>query len=277
MTYERQVPGDLDYEFCRYGSSRIRFRGPKPPDGVPYMAFLGADETFGRFVPTPYPALITQDLGVPGVNLAIPHAGPDLYLRDPSVLRVAEAARLKVVQVVGAQNMSNRFYRVHPRHNDRFLRASDGLRRLYHEIDFTEFHFVTHMLGTLQETCADRFSLVQDELTSAWRARVGQLIDMIGPPVVLVWIAAHCPRRVDGIVTGRGPALVSHDMVEEIRQHATAYAESCITGEALSLGTEGMVYPADKEPLARLCSGPAVHVKVAKDLVPTIQKCLEDD
>ena len=53
-------------------------------------------------------------------------AGTD-DLRDSPALAVA---RLTVLQVTGAQNMSNRFYSVHPRRNDRFLKASPLLRAM---------------------------------------------------------------------------------------------------------------------------------------------------
>lgn len=273
MTYERQVPGDLDYQLCQYGRSRIRFRGPRAPERGPYLAFLGADETFGRFVPEPYPELIARDLDVACVNLAVPHAGLDLYLNDPAALQVAASAELTVLQVVGAQNMSNRFYRVHPRHNDRFLRASDGLQRLYHEVDFTEFHFITHMLSALHATCQDRFAMVQTELTAAWRARIVSLIDLVGPPVVLLWIAPHSPAEAATNVAGAGPRFVSKDMVDHARQEVAGFVETVVSHEITGMGTEGMVYPAHKEGLAQVCPGPAVHALVAADLAPVIGQC----
>ncbi len=57
---------------------------------------------------------------------------------------------MTVIQVMGAHNMSNRFYAVHPRRNDRFLRASLGCcKTIYPEVDFTEFNFTRHMLTAL--------------------------------------------------------------------------------------------------------------------------------
>jgi hypothetical protein len=62
-----------------------------------------------------------------------------------------------VVQVLAVQNLSNPYYTVHPRRNDRFLRASARLQNLYQDVDFTEFHFTRHMLQTLQMVSAPRF------------------------------------------------------------------------------------------------------------------------
>ncbi len=36
---------------------------------------------------------------------------------------------------MGAQNLSNRFYAVHPRRNDRFLRASTLMKTIFREVD----------------------------------------------------------------------------------------------------------------------------------------------
>ena len=62
------------------------------------------------------------------VNLGCLNAGPDVYLNDPEILRIASKADVTVLQVVGAANLTNRFYTVHPRRNDRFLHASPWLQ-----------------------------------------------------------------------------------------------------------------------------------------------------
>ena len=56
-----------------------------------------------------------------------------------------------MIQVSGAQNLSNRFHAVHPRRNDRFLRASTLLKTIYRDVDFTEFNFTRHLLTTLRD------------------------------------------------------------------------------------------------------------------------------
>jgi predicted Zn-dependent protease len=66
------------------------------------------------------------------------NAGLDAFLHAPQVLALAGAARVTVVQAMGAQALSNRYYRVHPRRNDRFLGPSPALSALFREVDFTE-------------------------------------------------------------------------------------------------------------------------------------------
>ncbi|MDZ4134850.1 MAG: DUF6473 family protein, partial [Paracoccaceae bacterium] len=177
MAYAYPGAGALDYLPCRYGNSKLLFRGPQRALDDPYCAVLGGTEAYGKFIPSPYPALVEAQTGLKTVNLGCVNAGPDVYLNDPEVLEIAANARLTIVQLMGAQNQTNRFYSVHPRRNDRFLSASPWLRTIYREVDFTEFHFTRHMLQTLQDVSPDRFDVVAEELRAVW---VGRMQDLLG-------------------------------------------------------------------------------------------------
>ena len=146
MTFQRKGPPGLDYKPCRYGTSRLTFRGPARLLRGKYVAFLGSTETYGKYIPEPYPALVEQELGVTCVNLGCVNAGHDVYLHDPYVMELAGQARVRVLQIGGAHNMSNRFYTVHPRRNDRFLKSSRLMRQIFGDVDFTDFTFTRHML-----------------------------------------------------------------------------------------------------------------------------------
>ena len=126
--------GALDYFPCRYGASRAVFRGPERDLSRPYVALLGGSATFGKYVATPFADLVEQALGQPVANLGAQNAGPDFYLADRATLDIAARARVAVVQVTGADTLSNPFYTVHARRNDRFLAASPALRDLYPEV-----------------------------------------------------------------------------------------------------------------------------------------------
>ncbi len=57
MAYENLGESALDYVPCRYGKSKLLFRGPKRKLTAPYVAMIGGTETYGKFVETPFPAL----------------------------------------------------------------------------------------------------------------------------------------------------------------------------------------------------------------------------
>lgn len=266
----------LEYYPCRYGTSRILFRGPRRLLDGSYVAFLGSTETYGRFVEAPYPALLEDRLAVSCVNFGVVNAGVDLYLNDPGVMGLAAGAGAKVVQVMGAQNLSNRYYSVHPRRNDRFLRASDRLEALYPEVDFTEFHFVRHLLGKLVEISPERFDTVKDELRMAWVARMKHILTQIRGHVVLLWFADHpVPMEVHG-PQGRDPLFVTRDMIEALRPRVQEVVEVVVSGQSLSEGTKGMIFSDFEACAAAELLGPSAHVEAAQALEDVLMPIVWD-
>ena len=267
MAYAYPGDGSLDYYPCRYGKSRLMFRGPRRDLDLSYVATLGGTETYGKFVPEPFPALIESETGLRTVNLGCINAGLDVYLKDPDILHVAGRARVTVVQIVGAQNLTNRFYAVHPRRNDRFLHASPLLRTIFREVDFTEFNFTRHMLQTLQTVSVDKFEVLAEELRAAWVARMKALLAALPCKSVILWIGTAAPptpgRRAD---LSHDPLLVDAEMISAVRPHATSYVEVLASAEALQRGTEGMAFSELDRPAAMGLPGPARHREIAKAL-----------
>ena len=275
MAYAFPGAGALEYFPCRYGTSRLLFRGPRRALDRPYVAVLGGTETYGKYVRRPYPALIEAETGLPVVNLGCVNAGLDVYLNEPAVTDIAAAAEVAVVQLVGAHNLSNRFYTVHPRRNDRFLSASPQLRSMFRDVEFTDFHFTRHMLMTLQAASPDRFEQVADDLRAAWVARMKQLLARLQTKVVLLWMAGHPPPE-RGCATGltEEPTLVDAAMIAAVRPLSTAYVEAVSSPAALARGVEGMAFnPLDSLAAAGL-PGPAVHEEVARKLSPIVDRLL---
>lgn len=264
MTYENLGEGALDYLPCRYGKSKLLFRGPRRKLEGEYALFLGGTETYGKFIEQPFPALVERQLGLPCVNFGWLNAGVDVFLNDSTVVEAAQAARVTVIQVMGAQNMSNRFYAVHPRRNDRFLKASTLMKQVFRKVDFTEFHFTRHMLSTLSRLSPERYAMVVDELRAAWLARMEQLLAKVSGKTVLLWLADHSPddaRPEDGL--GADPLFVDREMIERIRPLVTEVVEVSASPKALALGTDGMVFSQMEAPAASEMLGPLVHAEAA--------------
>lgn len=262
-------PGDvsLDYYPCRYGRSKLLFRGPRRDLATPFVAVLGGVETYGKFVPRPYPALLEDALGHPVVNFGVPWAGPDAWANDPALTELAARARVTVLQLTGAQNLTNRFYAVHPRRNDRFLRASPLLQQIFREVDFTEFTFTRHLLQSLHRVSPQKFAILVEELQAAWLARMTALLPRLGPRVVLLWLQ------------GRGeeaePLLVTSSMVEALRPRVAAILPVTFSHAAQASGTAGMMYPPLAEPAAQGLPGPLHHAELAAALTPVVGGLLQ--
>ena len=132
-------------------------------------------------------------MGLPCANFGTVNGGVDAFVNDASVLGICSKAQVTVVQIIGAQNMSNRFYTVHPRRNDRFLKASTLMRTIFREVDFTEFSFTRHLLMTLKTLSPDKFAVLEQELKAAWLARMELMLSKISGKVILLWVSDRHP------------------------------------------------------------------------------------
>ncbi|WP_424944413.1 DUF6473 family protein [Aliiroseovarius crassostreae] len=273
MAYQSLGVQSLEYFPCRYGASKILFRGPQRDLEGDYIAVMGGSETYGKFVQHPYPELMEGLLRKQVVNFGCMNAGVDVFANEQTLLDAANAASMSVFQIPGALNLSNRFYAVHPRRNDRFLRASNMLKTIYREVDFTEFNFTRHMLQTLQELSAERFSMVELELKEAWVGRMKSLVSKIKSPLVLLWLSERaikdrCPKGI----LGADPALVDEEMINEIRPFVRDVVEVVVSPKDIELGRKELVYPEMDEAAAHSMMGAVAHDMAADALVTCIRQ-----
>ena len=264
MAYEHLGRGALDYYPCRYGRSKLLFRGPRRKLDKPYCAVIGGSETYGKFLETPYPTMLEQLIQMPVVNLGCQNAGNEVFAQDTTVTDICSAAEVTIIQLMGAQNLSNRFYSVHPRRNDRFIKASGFLHTVFREVDFTEFHFNRHMLGRLNEISPEKFSLVRDELKEAWVARMKLLMSRIEGRVILLWLSAHTPDdTAKSNDLNSDPAFVDRDMINRVSEQASDVVEVVATQSEIDAGRDRMAFNALEEIMASEMLGPIAHETAA--------------
>ncbi len=275
MTYENLGQGVLDYFPCRYGNSKLLFRGPRKKMAGEYIAMIGGTETYGKFIEKPFPDLVSEAMEMECVNFGCVTAGVDVFANETPVTEACSQARVTVIQALGAQNMSNRFYAVHPRRNDRFVRASTLMKTVFREVDFTDFSFTKHLLTTLQTLSEERFNIVRDELKDAWIARMKLLLGKIEGKIVLLWFSDRTPDEVpitDGL--GREPVFVDRRMIEEIRPYVTEVVEVVASAAAIAQGTEGMKFSSMEQPAAQDLMGPAAHEEAAQALLEPLSRLI---
>lgn len=209
---------------CRYGLSKVPFRGPRRRTDGRYIAFLGGAETFGPDAPHPFPDLIEEALGEVCVNLGSAMAGPDLFVQDTAVRALVHDASAVVIQVLGATNLNNRYYRVHPRRNDRFIAPSAELRALFPEVDFAEIAFTGHLVARLREADPLRFMEVRKALQATWLRRMTALIAEARGPVHLLWLGER--RCDDPAVDGADPVFVTGRMIDTLKPLVAGVTEA---------------------------------------------------
>lgn len=271
MTFERLAKTGPDYSPCRYGNSRLVFRGPRRPLRGSYVAFLGSTETYGKYVDTPFPDLVGQMADVSPLNLGCVNAGLDTFHDDPTVLDLVRGAQACVLQVMGAHKLTNRLYSVHARRNDRFVAASPHLRTLYPNADFAEVHFTRHLLCMLRDLDPGRFGIVREELSRAWIARMSSLIETVRVPVILLWISPRSPDESAESPEGPDPLFVTREMLAAIVGLTEGLVEIPYSG--MPSGRQGPDMPCsefDRLAAMRL-PGPDAHRRIAAELSPRLR------
>ncbi|MEM9584463.1 MAG: DUF6473 family protein [Pseudomonadota bacterium] len=271
MAYERPGESPLDYQQCRYGHSRLLFRGPKRETKHKFLAFVGGTETYGKYIPEPFSELIEEKLQMPCVNLGAVNGGIDAFVNDDTVLSLCCRADVTVIQVMGAHNMSNRFYSVHSRRNDRFLKASTLMRTIFREVDFTEYSFTRHLLTSLKTMSPDKFDALEQELKTAWSARMEMFLSKVSGRVVLLWVSDRAPGHPEpesGL--GRDPLFIDAEMIAALNDKVHNYVEVVVPPEVIAQGTDGMLFPQLEAAAAQEIYGPAVHDMIAAKLLPVL-------
>ena len=193
----------------------------------------------------------------------------DAFATDDALLAVAEGAELTVLQVLGAQNISNRYYRVHPRRNDRFLQAQPALKKLFPEVDYTEFHFNKHLLTTLQALSEERFAEVRDHLQEVWVERMQQVIKRLEGRVVLLWASYDLDGRAS---FNHEPVLVDRKMVKALQARVKGLVEVSVATAGQVGDFADMIMGEMDLPAAQHVLGPQEHARIGCLLAEKLQE-----
>ena len=116
--------------------------------------------------------------------------GVDYHLCDPSLAERVRRAQSFALVLPPLGNLSNTYYAVHPRRNDRFLTARPSLRALFPEVDFAPMAFTGHVLGALAATCPERYAEVRRVIMAAWVSRMQTLLRDLPNTGVLIDLPA---------------------------------------------------------------------------------------
>lgn len=266
MSYHQTGSGVAGGELCQYSGSKLWFRGPANALDGPYVACVGMDETFGRFVEHPYPAVLQDKLRKTCVNLGSLFSGVDAILGDDGLLELINGGQMCILQLPEVHGQSNRFYRVHPRRNDRFLAPTPDLLALYPEVDFTEINFVRHLLNRLQANQDARFEMVAQELQEGWVKAMKTLLLNIEIPVFLLHLTVGRVQLVEDTLI-----QISDAMLGQLRQFAAKVAKAEVAVSGASEMLEDVLFGTLQQPMAEHMIGPAAHRAIADAILPDLR------
>ncbi len=267
----------LDYAPYDFGSAPLTLRGPKKePDGD-YIAMLGGSETYGKYVQYPFPDLVEAVTGVQVLNLGVMNAGIGAFTDDENVSELCNRSKATVVQVLGAQNMSNPLYSVHARRNDRVLGATPALKELYQGLDLTEVHFTRHLMNKLRRLSEESFSEVREVLRDAWVSQMRKLLGQIEGEVMLLWISSRGPQEPEDLSDPTDPLFVDRRMLAALKDQFHTLVEIRLLDEPDEKKLFGKIYAASEADAAMQMPGPRAHGQIAQTIASALQPILKSE
>lgn len=264
FVYDLQKVAGLDGEL---------YRGPAVDRGKPYIACLGAAQTFGRFSHWPFPFLLSQGLQHQVLNLGVGGAGPRLFDSE-AYLDIVNKAEIAIVQVLAARSEGNSLFDNSRSGSLNGIRLSDGKEMRFEE--FLDSLMKSHALAVVQQAIR--------ETRENYVRSLARLLDRIKVPKILFWLSTRGPDVEDDYSTairllGPFPQLVNRAMIDELKPHCDAYVE-CVTSQGLpqplwpaperidgTLIKEGML-------INNYYPSPAMHVEAATRLLPECRAML---
>ncbi|WP_377193253.1 DUF6473 family protein [Ruegeria meonggei] len=270
MSYHQTGSGGPEDAVCQYAGSRLWFRGPERSLDTPYMACVGADETFGRFVDRPFAAILEEKLDRRCLNLGSLFCGLDTLCGDTGLFKLITEAELCILQAPSVLGQTNHFYRVHSRRNDRVLAPTQDLIALYPEVDFADVHYVCHLMSLLQDQHDARFEIVAEELRRNWVLKIRDLLGKLKTPVLLLnlQVLRHQDSARQG---GKMVVSITDQMLEQVRSVSAGYAQVSAFVSGHSDELEDMLFGTLQQPMAEHMIGPAAHKSVAEALIAPVR------
>lgn len=258
-------------------------RGPVPEQNAPYIAFVGASQTFGAFVQTPFPQRTAENLDAQAFNLGRGGAGPSFFSRHDAALDVVRKADAVVVQAMAARMEGNS--RMESVEGRALVHFQDGGETLPMDCD-------TAWRRIVEQETPDRVLELVAESRRSWLSAMRTIAEAAQGPSVLVWFSERTPDyevnlRDQYALFNAFPHLVDRAMIDEARTFFSDYVEvvssaglpeptrSAFSGEILpvvfgggsldeqNLGSENAYYPSQ-----------VMHDEVAAQLTPVLANLL---
>lgn len=276
-TYQNEVANIIDYRLADtpYG---FPVRSPYRPNDEwlgNAISFLGAAQTFGHLVHTPFPALVGQALSLNALNLGVAGAGPEFFSANERLIEDVNKTKCCVVQVMSGRSSSNRYFKQLDNTSIGRLETPTTVREKIQGHD---------AFGILRkELSQEELQEVIDETLANYAASYADLCAKIQVPKILLWISVREPRydrdfKFSSGLLGDFPQLVDDKTMEKLAPgfDATVTAVSRIgVGRKLWDPERGEPFVVERTwgTLVKhdsLYSDPYLHLKAAEALVEKI-------
>ena len=220
MSYQDRDFGLIDYQLCTLDESgplglNIPVRKPIPKSSG-YVAFIGAAQTFGRYVRKPFGHQLGERLGVEVALIAKGGTGPEYWIeKQPDLMNGLSQASLTIVQVMSARSVTSSFVK-----NPEWVEVTRNM--INEKIKNNEFESLRQYIYESQENYVNQMV---------------KLLDSIPTKKILFWFSQRTPDWAAEFKSARKlwgefPQMVSKGMMDRIIPHADEYVE-CVSGVGL--------------------------------------------
>lgn len=275
--YQNEVLGAIDYALhdTPYG---FKVRGPYSSRQEwirESISFIGAAQTFGHFVKTPFPRLVSEVFSVNALNAGVSGAGPELFLSNDRLIEDINRSKLCVIQVMSGRSSSNRYFTISGGSSMGRLQVNDITR------ERIQGHDAFGVL--LKELSEAELRDVVDETLENYAASYRDLCRRITVKKILLWVAVREPRyerdyRYASSLLGDFPHLVDDKTLDVLSSYCddTVLVHSRFgLGRRLWNHNEGEPYVVNRpwgsiDTHTHMYSDPYIHLTAAKSLVDRI-------
>lgn len=290
--YQQRDQDIVDYQLWKLSTPQMDFllRGQRPQrlEQGQYIAHLGAAFTFGRFVPQPYPALLSAALNLDALNLGFAGIGP-AFFNDPrhsGLIDWINRAKFATILVFSGRSQATSRFPTAPYSQEQYILENGKVV----PADFAYQQLLNH-------ESPETLALLVEETRSRYLEEFSRLLDQITVPKVLVWFAKRKPDYQESYQSlfklfSNFPHLVNRPMMDQLSAQCDVYVEysgtvgmpqpliSRWTGEATTI-TRPRDYQQGKIQLANSTlthngyyPSPEMHQAVTQLLIPKCQAFL---
>ena len=226
--YQKRDYEYVDYQLWEIDGVPHPFRGPKPEslEKDHYFVCLGASQTFGCFCPKPFPMLLSEKIKLDVLNIGHAGAGPLFFLRKNKYIRLANAAKFVIVQVMSGRSESNSLFE-----------SKAGRPQLTRFSDNASLPAEQAYQELLEANDDKKVKLIVEETRVNYMRHFIELLDLLKVPKILFWFSKRAPDYTESYndafsLFGKFPQLVNSEMIEKINPFAEHYVE-CVTNEGM--------------------------------------------
>jgi len=279
----------IDYQMWKFKNLYYHVRGPRPEHLEPgkYVVCLGAAQTFGRFTPSPYPALLERSLGVPVLNLGFAGVGTEFFLNS-ELFPIINNAALVVVQATSGRSLSNSVFDC-PDGGGTLVRRNGGeSQRPILALNAWESWMaeVEEQYGGRNDKSRQVILELVHESRAKWVDQMIQLRLAIKPQCIFFWFSKRHPNYEIAFnhaanVFGEFPQLIDKECFDAVDQIYDA-STICVTdlGSPQPLisrftGRPHVLDPNFKHPTSNVYyPSPEMHEDAANALEPTLRSLM---